>query len=229
MLTKRQKEVLDFISNYTKKKGYAPSLKEIQKRFKLASVSTAHYHVDKLKKGEYLQKEAGHPRAIEVRVNEFISSRPEGVGIESPFLHDLGYDSISIPVVGSANCGPAELLAETNIEGYLKVSKSLVKRKKDGLFVLRAHGNSMNKANIGGKSIKDGHFVIIDSTDRAVRDGDYVLSVIDGAANLKRFRMDARTGERVLVSESTVSYKPIFLHEGDDFMINGKIIAVVRK
>ena len=66
MLTKRQKEVLDFIKEFSKKKGYAPSLEEIQKHFKLASVSTAHFHVTKLKNGGYLDKVKNKARAITV-------------------------------------------------------------------------------------------------------------------------------------------------------------------
>jgi len=56
MLTKKQKQVLDFITEYSKKYGYAPSLEEIQKHFKLASVSTAHFHVAKLRDAGYLEK-----------------------------------------------------------------------------------------------------------------------------------------------------------------------------
>ncbi|MBI2642080.1 MAG: repressor LexA, partial [Candidatus Wildermuthbacteria bacterium] len=56
MLTKRQKEALDFIESYSDKKGYAPSFEEIRKRLKLASVSTVHFHISKLKAGGYLGK-----------------------------------------------------------------------------------------------------------------------------------------------------------------------------
>ena len=56
MITKRQKEVLDFVTKHRKSKGYAPSLEEICKKFKLASVSTAHFHVSKLKDGGYITR-----------------------------------------------------------------------------------------------------------------------------------------------------------------------------
>ena len=58
MLTKKRKRVLDFITEYQKNKGYAPSLEEICKKFKLASVSTAHFYVSKLKKAGYLENKA---------------------------------------------------------------------------------------------------------------------------------------------------------------------------
>ncbi len=56
MITKKQKEVLSFVESYNKKKGYSPSLEEIRKRFKLSSVSTAHYYIKQLDKLGYLEK-----------------------------------------------------------------------------------------------------------------------------------------------------------------------------
>src|SRR3989344_7217592 len=69
---------------------------------------------------------------------------------------------ISIPIYGTANCGPRTIYANQNLEGYLKVSKKMLP-KKDKIFALRAEGNSLNKADINGKSIEDGDFVIVDS------------------------------------------------------------------
>lgn len=69
-LTKRQKEVLDFIKSYSKKKGYSPSLEEIQREFKLASVSTAHFHVTKLKANGYLDKTGNKARALSPTIEE---------------------------------------------------------------------------------------------------------------------------------------------------------------
>ena len=70
MLTKRQKEVLDFVESYSQKKGYSPSFEEIRKRLKLASVSTIHFHISKLKEGGYLGKTENKARAISVASKE---------------------------------------------------------------------------------------------------------------------------------------------------------------
>lgn len=59
MITRKQKQVLDFITGYQKKRGYAPSLEEMRKKFKLASISTAHFHVSRLRDQGYLVKEYG--------------------------------------------------------------------------------------------------------------------------------------------------------------------------
>ena len=78
MLTERQKFVLDFITSFQKKKGFAPSLEEIKKYLKVVSVSTAHHYVKKLQEAGYLQKEQNQPRAV--------STRNEKTTIEVPLI-----------------------------------------------------------------------------------------------------------------------------------------------
>ena len=217
-LTPKQKKVLEFVKKYSSKHEFAPSLKEIGKHLGVTSPATVHQHLATLQSKGFLSREKSQPRSIALQSLEFI---------ESPYSKLVGVDSISLPIVGSANCGPADILAEENIEGYLKVSKSLLNRR-DGIFVIRASGDSMNKASCSGKTIDNGDFVLIDSLERNAKHGDYVLSIIDGCANLKKFKVD-KSGQKMLVSESTKDYKPIFLHDADDFMINGKIISVIKK
>ncbi|MDO8594233.1 MAG: transcriptional repressor LexA [bacterium] len=219
-LTPKQKQVLEFVKKYTSKNEFAPSLQEIGKHLGVTSPATVHQHLAALESKGFLSREKSQHRSITVQPLE---------SIESPYSSTVGLDSISLPIVGSANCGPADIFAEENIEGYLKVSKSLLNRR-DGLFVVRASGDSMNKADFFGKTIDDGDFVIIDSLARDAKHGDYVLSLIDGCANLKKFIVD-RNEQKMLVSESSSKkdYKPIFLHDSDDFMINGKIISVIKK
>ncbi len=135
---------------------------------------------------------------------------------------------ISVPIVGSANCGPAVIYADQNIDGYLKISKRLIPNKKS-IFAIKARGNSMNKANINGKNIESGDYVIIDSENTSPHDNDYIVSIIDGMANVKKYRHDRENFRIALLSESTQEYAPIFIHEADDFRINGKVVGVVKK
>lgn len=135
---------------------------------------------------------------------------------------------ISIPIIGTANCGPATIFAEENVQGYLKVSVNLLAKKK-GVFAIRASGLSMNRADIRGKSIEDGDYVIVDSEDRVASTGDVILSVIDGMANIKKYVWDTENGQVILVSESTKDLPPIYLSEGDDFIVNGKVVQVIKK
>jgi repressor LexA len=218
MLTKKRKDVLDFLNIYTKEKGYAPSLDEIRRNFKLASSSTAHYYIAKLEEEGYLEKESNQPRSISVYSDEFLKN-----------IVPQKSDSFAVPVLGSANAGPATILAEENIEGYLRVERrELI--KKDGVFALRVKGDSMNMADINGKNLEDGDFVLIDSEYKYPKNGDYVLAVIDNYANLKKFDKDIKTGEIRLLSESNnPKHKPIYISSEDNFMVNGKIISVIKK
>lgn len=137
---------------------------------------------------------------------------------------------LAIPILGSANAGPANRTGEANIEGYLRVSSTFINRRANRkLFALKVDGPSMNRAEINGKRIENGDYVIIDSEDRTAREKDIVLSIIDGMANIKRFYLDTKNKQIALISDSTHYFPPIYIHEDDDFMINGKVIQVIKK
>jgi len=136
----------------------------------------------------------------------------------------------SLPIVGSANCGPATIFADQRTEGYLKVSAKMLPRKKKDLYVLIADGPSMNRAEVlKGVTIENGDFVIIDSTYKNPKNGDIVVAVIDGMGVIKRYKEDKKYNRIVLESESTETFMPIFIHEGDDFLISGKVVDVIKK
>ena len=141
-----------------------------------------------------------------------------------------GSKLFNLPILGFANCGSAEVLAEENIIGYLKISPQLLNRKRqDGLFVVRAIGNSLNQAiSIPGGPVSDGDYVIVDSEQKNPNPGEYVLSIIEGAANLKRyFKKDEQIE---LISESTEDISPIYIHEDekDEYFINGVVVRVMK-
>lgn len=136
----------------------------------------------------------------------------------------------SIPIIGIANCGPATLFAEQNYQGFLRISSKLIGRSKpSGLYAVKADGASMNRAEIGGRKIEDGDFVIVDSQKRSVSSGDVVLAVIDDRATIKRLIDDRANGQIVLMADSSFDYAPIYLHPDDDFHISGKAIAVIKR
>jgi SOS-response transcriptional repressor LexA len=136
----------------------------------------------------------------------------------------------SIPIVGTANCGPATLYAEQNFEGFLHVSGRLIGRSSPaGLYAIKTNGTSMNRAEIGGKKIEDGDYVVIDSNRRTPANNDIVLAIIDNKATIKRFIDDRANGQVILKADSSYDYEPIYLHPDDDFLINGKAVAVIKK
>jgi repressor LexA len=150
-------------------------------------------------------------------------SKPKAFAVDKLF---------SIPLVGSANCGPAMELAQENIQKYLKITQTSLKRSKpDGLIAVRAVGESLNKADIRGENIEDGDYVVVDCKQQP-SNGDYVLSIIDGAANFKKFFKDDSKNEIRLVSESTQEIPPIILHESDinssGYMVNGVVVRVIK-
>ena len=137
----------------------------------------------------------------------------------------------SLPVVGSANCGPATIFAEQNIEQYLKVSSSMLPHNKKGLYAVIASGNSMNTAEVdhgSGKTIESGDFVLVDSEHLNYRNGDIVVAVIDGMATIKKYREDKLNERIILEADSTEKYLPIFIHEGDDFLLSGKVVGIIK-
>jgi repressor LexA len=138
---------------------------------------------------------------------------------------------VILPIFGSASCGPAEMVAKENLEGFLKVSKSVLGDiNTKGLFVVKACGDSLNNAKeILGGPIENDDYVVIDSKYKDFKDGDYVLSIIEDNANLKRFYKE--NGHVVLVSESKSTIPPIYINPNDfsDYIINGKIVRVFKK
>lgn len=169
------------------------------------------HHLEQLEKKGFIKYD---------RKNKNISRTKTNSRIPSPF--------VSVPVIGVANCGPATIFANENIEGYLKISKNILNKCKN-VFAIKAQGLSMNKSNINGMAIEDGDYLIIDSDYRTPRNGDVVLSVIDDMANIKKYIFDEENNQIVLVSQSTKDIPPIYIHEDDSFMVNGKVIQVIKK
>lgn len=137
----------------------------------------------------------------------------------------------SIPVVGTANCGPATIFAEQNFQGFLRVSSKLVGRSKPiGLYAIKTDGSSMNRAEIKGKHIENGDYVIVDHEDKSVKNNDVVVAIIDNKATIKRFIDDRQKNNQiVLKADSIFDYEPIYLHPDDDFSISGKVIGVIKR
>jgi repressor LexA len=141
-----------------------------------------------------------------------------------------GSKIFSVPIIGVANCGPANIFAETNFQGFLKISNKLLgKISANGLYAVKADGVSMNRAEIAGKKLEDGDFAIIDSTEKNPINNDVVLATIDGKATIKRFIDDRQNDQIVLMADSSYDYEPIYLHSDDEFSIEGKIVSVIKK
>ena len=158
MVTKRQKQVLDFITDYQGRKGYAPSLDEIRKKLKLSSVSTAHFHVSKLRDLGLLSKEENKPRSIEAFGRETM---------------------VKIPLLGIIAAGqPIEAIQTKEM---IAVPKSKIPSSSE-VYALRVVGSSMIDENIN-----DGDVVLVRQQETA-ENGQKVVALIDNhEATLKKF------------------------------------------
>jgi len=185
MLTKRQKQVLDFIKSYTRKKGYSPSLEEIKKHLRLSSVSTAHFHVSKLKKAGLIKKLRNAPRAIEVR-------------------EEKRDEMVSIPLLGTIAAGQPIGVYENR--EMIQIPKSQIPKQGE-LFALQVRGNSM--INDG---VFDGDTVVVRKQPTA-ENGETVVALINNdEATLKKFY---REKNRFRLQPANPSFKPIFTKELD--------------
>lgn len=143
-----------------------------------------------------------------------------------------GEGLVRIPVMGEADCGEATKYADGRIVDQLAVSPSVLKPElSDRLYALVARGDSMNRAQVEGKTIEDGDYIVIEKKDNYVaRDGDIVVSIIAGLANVKRLRRDNARQRVVLLSEShrQDDFSPIIISHQDDFAIEGKVVDVIK-
>jgi len=158
MLTKRQKQVLDYIKNFIEKNDYAPSLEEIKKHLRLSSVSTAHFHVQKLQEDGYLLKEYNRPRSI--------GTIEEKRTIDIPLL---GTIAAGLPIQTIAIPGETIAVTKDTIGNYGKY------------YALRVSGNSMID-----EGIFDGDIVVIRKQSNA-DNGQMVVAIVDeDEATLKK-------------------------------------------
>jgi repressor LexA len=197
-LSKRQKEIFDFIGRYAAKHGYPPTVREIGKAVGLHSSSTVHAHLSKLEKIGVLKRDPTKPRAIEVLVERAKRAvRPSG-----------------LPLVGTVAAGEP-ILAEENIEDYLEVPDVI--GGEDGDYILSVRGESMIDAGI-----LQGDFVVVRPTETA-RDGEIVVALVgDDEATVKRY---FREKDHIRLQPENKSMKPI---RSQEVTLLGKIVGVFR-
>ncbi len=184
-LTKRQKEIFDFIGKYAEKTGYPPTVREIGKAVGLHSSSTVHAHLANLEKIGLLRRDPTKPRAIELLVGKAKKA------IRGPGL----------PVVGEVAAGEP-VLAEERIEEYLEVPEVI--GGETGDYILRVKGDSMKDAGI-----IEGDYVVVRPAEVA-DDGEIVVAVIEDEATVKRFY---RESDKVRLQPANKAYKPIVTTE----------------
>lgn len=200
VIYKRQKEILDLITNSVNKYGYAPTLTEMAQSLGLSSLATVHEHLSALEKKGLIRRYRGAVRGIELLDNE---NKKNG-------------DNIELPVLGFIACGePIEPYTDPN--ATLLVSSALVK-SGDKSFVLQAKGDSMVD-----DGILSGDFVVV-KEQREAHNGDIVVAVLkNGFATLKRYYQETN---RIRLQPANSSMSPMYV---TDVQIRGRVVADIRQ
>jgi repressor LexA len=186
-LTKRQKEIFDYIRKYAGKHGYPPTVREIGKAVGLHSSSTVHAHLANLEKIGLLKRDPTKPRAIELLVDR-ARKMMRGPGL---------------PLVGQVAAGEP-ILAEEHIEEYLEVPAVI--GGETGDYILRIKGDSMKDVGI-----LEGDFVVVRPAEDA-SNGEIVVAMLDDEATVKRFY---REKDQVRLEPANKAYKPIKTREAE--------------
>lgn len=199
-LYKRQKEIVDFISQYIQKSGYSPTLTEIANALGLSSLATVHEHLTTLIKKGIIRRYEGAVRGIELLDKK---------------LGDLTAD-IELPILGMIAAGkPIEPYTEN--ETTIRVTSSMVTGKKRA-FVLKVKGESMID-----EGILDGDYVVVEQQEEA-KNGDIVVALLEnGLATLKRFFKEQ---QRIRLEPANSKMSPIY---ATNVRIQGKVVGVIRK
>lgn len=199
-LYRRQKQIVQFISQYVAQNGCAPTLKEIGQALEVSSLATVHEHLQALIKKGVLKKYSGSIRGLEL--------------VGDAGNQDLA--RVNLPILGFIAAGrPIEPYTDPNAS--FSVSPAMISGKKRS-FVLRVKGDSMIE-----DGILDGDYVVIEETQTA-ENGDIVVALLEnGLATLKRFFREAT---RVRLEPANSSMSPIF---ATDVRIQGVCVGVIRK
>ena len=205
-LTKRQKDVLDFIADFVEENGYSPSYEELAQGLKLASLATVHKHIQALESRNYLRRLFNQSRSLEVSpkyVQERRRSRQSTRAAE-------------VPLAGRIAAGsPVEA-----IEGQETLQFADFAGKGD-TFALQVTGESMIEDHI-----LSGDYVLVERTQQA-KDGEIVVALVDGReTTLKRLYHDP--DGRIRLQPANSSMQPIIL-EGPNVQVQGRVLAVLRK
>lgn len=204
-LTRRQKEVLDFIAGFVDENGYSPSYDEIAHALNLASLATVHKHITALEQKNYLRRGVNQSRSLDIAPRYLQEQRRQRQKL-----------SLEVPLLGKIAAGvPVEAM-----EDRTKLSFSDFLGSSD-TFALQVRGESMIDDHIC-----DGDMVLIER-NQDFRDGDIVVALVKGVeTSLKRIYREQRNMVRLQPANSEM--KPMF-YQASEVEVQGRLLAVLRK
>lgn len=178
-LTRRQREILDFLAEFIQQHGYAPSLEEIGRRFGLSSLATVHKHLTNLEAKGFIRRAWNRSRSVEL-----VPTR-------------VGRRAVELPLLGTVAAGaPIEAVASSET---IAVPEDIVAARDT--YALRVRGNSMID-----EQIRDGDIVIVEDR-KSADNGEMVIALLDGAdVTLKKFYRD---DGRIRLQPANPSLRPL--------------------
>jgi repressor LexA len=201
ILYPKERQILDFISQFIQRYGYAPTLKEIGDALSISSPATVHEHIDRIRQKGFIRKLDGTARGLEV-AKEYRTAGNEG--------------SVELPVLGFIAAG-APLEPYTDPNYYISVAPSMISPTKPH-YVLQVKGQSMID-----EGIMDGDFVVVEHQQEA-QNGDIVVAVLpNNLVTLKRIYFEK---ERIKLMPSNSQMAPIFTTH---VKIQGRVVGLIRR
>jgi repressor LexA len=204
-LTRRQKELMDFLTEFIRKNGFSPSYEEIAAGLQLASLATVHKHIQALQAKNYLRRSFNHSRSLEIGerfVSEEHARRPA--------------PDFTVPLLGRIAAGvPVEAIANPETLHFSDFARN------DTTYALQVRGDSMIEDHICS-----GDYVLVEKTGE-VKNGEIVVALLDGAeATLKRYYHES--DGRVRLQPANAAMQPIYV-QPSQLEIQGKVLAVMRR
>lgn len=204
MLTEKQSNILNIIKLYSDLYGHSPTLKELANLANIKTRSGVLCHIRALEKKGLLVN-SGKIRFL----NKIVFKK----------------EFLEIPILGFANAGKPLVPAEESNLGKILVSKSLIPNKQ--CFGLIIKGDSMNKEILNGEKLENNSIAIVFPKGE-VNNNDIVLAIIEDCATIKKIH---KTDNLIILSPNSTNseYKPIYLKKNDNFLIQGKVVACLKK
>lgn len=211
-MTPKQKQVLDFITRFRDKNGYAPSQQEIAKHFGFKSLGTVQNYLVRLEREGVLKKTWNARRSTEV-----VAPQPQSVAASMMPVALKEHSAVPLPLVGRVAAGrPIEAVQHSET---VDVPATMLKGGAAS-FVLKVAGDSMIE-----DGILDGDYVVIKKQAHA-ENGQTVVALINNEATIKRYQ---HRGGRIELHPANSKYKPIIVDaESGDFRIEGVLTGVMR-
>jgi repressor LexA len=206
VLSGKRLQILNYIADCQRERGYPPSVREIGEAVGLASSATVHTHLAVLQREGYLSRDPSKPRAIQVHFDQDSATRLTASAVRN------------VPLVGDVAAGTG-VLAEENVEELLPMPEQFTGSGPS--FMLRVRGDSMIDAGIF-----DGDYVVVHQQPEADNGDVVVAGINDGEATVKTF---ARKEGRVVLSPANAAYEPMVFDQADQVTIFGKVVTVVRQ